>query len=133
MPARDPLSVRYDQAARRALLAAIRARPAGHAVWIASPGLELRDLDRGGRTAHERAFTRAAYYLVWRVPINADRIPDWSLKLSWGPVTRRGDRYGRVVTVRMYTRASGVRHTRKHPRQSWAANEALRSTGDHQA
>ena len=127
MPERDPLSERFDPAVRRALLAAIRARPASHAVWVASPGPEFRSLDRGGRTSHERAFTRAAYYAVFRVPLNQGLVPDWSLRLTWGPIERRGSRYGRTVQLRMFTRRSGERHNARHPGQSWVQNEALRS------
>jgi hypothetical protein len=68
------------------MMRAIRAsrNAKGIQIWVASTRGELRSPDAGGRTQHERAFTRSAYYLVWRAPINAGRIPDWSLKLTWG-------------------------------------------------
>ena len=127
---RDPLSERYHWSARRAVMRAITAHYAGQSAsaWIASPGPEFRNLDRGGRTAHERAFTRAAYWWVWREPINNKRTPTWSLKLTWGPIERRGDRYGRTVQLRMFTRGGGVRHNARNLGKSWASNEALRST-----
>ena len=129
MGERDPLSTAYDTAVRRALLRAIRAHYAGQAAtaFIASPGHEFRNTDRGGRTAHERAFTRSAYYQVWKAPQRAGQVPQWSLKLTWGPIERRGDRYGRTVTIRLYTRGAGVRHNNRHPGRSWAGNPALQS------
>jgi hypothetical protein len=136
MPAaRDPLSVRYDRTARHILLTAIRAHqhnpdaPRAAKVWVHSPGHEYRHLDRGGRTASERALTRALYYQTWRQPINAGVPPTWSLKLEWGRVERRGSRYGRHLRVRLFLARSGARHAASTgERKQWRANEALRST-----
>lgn len=129
MPERDPLSVRYETAARHALHRAIIAHRDRQAVTarIVSPGGEFARTDRGGRTAHERAFTRAIYYLAWRVPINAGLAPDWSVKLTWGPIVRVSGRYGRTVTVRVFRRASGVRHVNAGKVRSWAGDESFRS------
>ena len=106
---RDPLSVRYDAAVRQVMLRAIRASPQRRGVqaWIASSRGELRHPDAGGRSAHERAFTRAAYYLVFRLPLNMGEAPEWSLKLVWGEQLRAssGGRFARPVRVRIYPRA----------------------------
>ena len=89
---------------------AARASQSGQGVqaWIASPRGEYRALDRGGRTAHERAFTRSAYYLIWRVPINAKVPQTWSLKLTWGSdADRRPSARGRLarpVVIRLFPR-----------------------------
>ncbi len=111
---RDPLSVRYDGVVRDLMIRAARAHRDGRGVqaWIASPRGEFRARDRGGRTAHERAFTRAAYYLVFRVPLNRGQAPDWSLRLTWGDdAQRRASSHGRLarpVQVRLFRR-SGAR------------------------
>jgi len=131
---RDPLSERYDTAVRRLLTAAVAAhrdgRRAGVQAFIASPGREFTRTDKGGRTKHERAFTRAAYYLVMKVPQHRGEPQQWSLKLEWGPIQRRGSRYGRVVTARLFLRSSGARHAAQHPGSSWRDNPGLRSTID---
>jgi hypothetical protein len=114
--ARDPLSVRYDPYAHELIMRAAAASRQGRGVqaWIASPRPEFRSRDSGGRTAHERAFTRSAYYLVFK---NAGRYTSgkkgtagepsgWSLKLSWGSDTDRrassSGRLARPVLVRLY-------------------------------
>jgi hypothetical protein len=86
-------------------------------------------LDRGGRTVNERAFTRAAYYPVYAVPRAAGELPLWSLKLAWGPIERRGDRYGRVVTVRLFRYASGYRHASQSASQ-YTAGQGRSTSGD---
>lgn len=113
---RDPLSVRYDPYVHELVIRAARESRQGRGVqaWIASPRAEFRARDHGGRTAHERAFTRSAYYLVFR---NAGRYTSgregtagepsgWSLKLSWGDdKDRRASSAGRLarpVLVRLY-------------------------------
>ena len=128
--ARDPLSVAYDDAARQAVLRAARASRQGRGVrvWVASSRRELRDPDAGGRTVHERAFSRAAYYLIWRVPLNRGSMPEWSMKLTWGPDAElqpsSAGRLARPVTVRMWprgaARVSGPR---------WTDNPSLQSGG----
>ena len=108
---RDPLSVRYDGVADQVLQRAVRAsvRRQSVQVWVSSPRAEFRRKDRGGRTDHERAFTRAIYYRVWRVPINAGVPPDWSAKLSWGADSERrassAGRLARPVQVRLWPRS----------------------------
>ena len=126
---RDPLSVRYDGVVRDLMIRAARAHRDGRGVqaWIASPRGEFRSRDRGGRTAHERAFTRAAYYLVFRVPLNRGQVPAWSLRLSWGDdAERRASSHGRLarpVQVRLFKR-SGARV--RGPR--WVDDPSRRST-----
>lgn len=109
MPSRrDPLSVRYDPAATRVLLAAIRAHqrnpgePRRARIWVGSPGRQFRHLDRGGRTANERAIVRAIYYQTWRLPINLGIVPTWSPDLEWSAIENHGGRYGRYLRVRLY-------------------------------
>jgi hypothetical protein len=113
---RDPLSVRYDPYVHDLIMRAARESRQGRGVqaWIASPRAEFRARDQGGRTAHERAFTRAAYYLIFK---NAGRYTSgkkgtegepsgWSLKLTWGHDKDRrassGGRLARPVLVRLY-------------------------------
>lgn len=124
---RDPLSVAYDARVRRVLLRAIVARRdrKGVPVFVASPPAEFRRLDKGGRTAHERAFTRSAYYQVFRVPRNERELPMYSLKLDWGKITYRGGRWGRVVRVRLFRYGSGYQHARSRPQ--WITGDARRS------
>ncbi len=105
-PGRDPLSVAYDRTARRVLLAAIARHRAGGGtvqIWVASPGHEVRRLDAGGLTRHERAFRRALYYPVVQTPRRNQTGQVWSLRV-WppGPFERRGGRYGRYHRVRLY-------------------------------
>ena len=108
---RDPLSVRYDGIVRDLMTRAGRAAASrqGIQAWIASPRAEFRAKDRGGRTAHERAFTRSAYYLIWRAPINAGVPQEWSLKLTWGTDADRrasaNNRLARPVTIRLFPRS----------------------------
>ena len=137
---RDPLSVRYDATARQALGRAMRASRAGRGVqvWVASTRGELRDPDSGGRSRHERAFSRAAYYEVWRRPINAGAIPTWSLKLTWGTDAElrpsAAGKLARPARLRLFPR-SGPRGGRHHgtvvtpARDQWARNESLKSGG----
>jgi hypothetical protein len=132
MPAgavRSPGSARWDRRARYALNRAAEAFAIGQPakLFIHSPGPQFRSLDRGGRTANERAFTRAAYYPIQAVPRAMGELPVWSLKLSWGPVERRGDRYGRVVSVRLFRYGSGYRHASRGPR--YTAGEGAHPIG----
>jgi len=136
---RDQHSRAYDAYARRALNAAVRSHHAkgrGVKVFIVSPAAQFGHRDRGGRTVNERAFTRAAYYLVVQVPrqlararggTTADAKPDWSLKLTWGRIENRGGRWGRSVGVRVYRRAAGRRHTARHPATAYTARPELQS------
>lgn len=113
---RDPLSIRYDGTVSQLLLRAAAASHHGSSVqaWIASPRAEFRRRDRGGRTAHERAFTRSVYYQVWWEEVKAQRNgegpgPAWSAKLTWGADSDRRasshNRLARPVLVRLYPRS----------------------------
>ena len=129
VPPRDRLAAAYAAPARRALEAAIAAESKTSTGYVASPGREFRQLDRGGRTKHERAFTRAAYYEVIQVPRRTSTPRRWSLQLEWGPIEKRGSKYGRVVRLRMFrygTRAYQAALTRG----AYTADPALRSAID---
>lgn len=131
MPApRSPGSSRWDRRARYALNMAARAHAvnAGARLFIHSPGPQFRNLDRGGRTANERAFTRAVYYPVYAVPRQRREIPVWSLRLTWGAIERHGDRYGRVVEMRLFRYSSGYRHASRQARQ-YTAGDGRSSAG----
>jgi hypothetical protein len=126
--ARDPLSVAYDTRVRRVLIRAIVAHRNRQAatVFIASPPAEFRRLDQGGRTAHERAFTRSAYYQVFKVPRNNGDLPTWSLKLTWGPIRFHSGRWGRIAQVRLFRYGAGYRHAQTHPQ--WVTGQIPKST-----
>jgi hypothetical protein len=107
MAERDPLSVHYDGVVRALMLRAARAsgQRRGVLAHVTSPRGEFRHPDRGGRTRHERAFTRAAYYLIFSNGGQGGS-SGWSLKLTWGPETApsaRG-RLARPVVVRLFPR-----------------------------
>ena len=106
------MSVQYDPGTHRLLLKAIRSRTAPRVAeaFIQSPPREFRALDYGRRTAHERAFTRSVYYLVLKVPQNMGAVPLWSAKIVWGPVEKRGGRWGRQVRVRLFRYGSGQKY-----------------------
>ena len=130
---RDPLSVRYDAAVHRLMIRAIRAQRQRRGVqaWVVSPGRDLRRPDAGGRSADERAFTRAAYYLVFRLPLNVGAVPAWSLRLSWGEddelrPSARG-RVARPVRVRVWPRGKARVPADRELR--WRDNPALQSGG----
>ena len=125
---RDPLSWHYDGYVRQVMIRAIRAgrNNTGVRVYVASSRAEFRSPDRGGRTRHERAFTRSVYYLMWRSPINAGAVPEWSVKLTWGDQLRpsSGGREARPVTIRVWPRSQG------RPRgEKWTRDPALQSGG----
>jgi hypothetical protein len=107
---RDPLSVRYDGVVHQLMVRAARAHRDRKAVvaWVASPRGEFRHKDRGGRTSHERAFTRSAYYLIFKNGGEPGR-SGWSLKLEWGDDGQRrassAGRLARPVKVRLFARA----------------------------
>ena len=137
--ARDPLSVLYDGPVRNGMMRAIRSSREGRGVvvWVASSRRELASPDSGGRTRHERAFTRSAYYLVWRAPLNAGQIPGWSLKIEWGGDgelrASSGGRLARPARLRVRPRA-GPKGGRKYGHalpagRQWAGNPALQSGG----
>jgi len=126
--ARDPLSWHYDGYVRQVMIRAIRAGRAGRGVrvYVASPRSSFRSADAGGRTKHERAFTRSVYYLMWRTPINAGTVPEWSVKMSWGDEVRAssGNRLARPVTIRVWPRSQA------RPRgERWSKDPALQSGG----
>ena len=129
---RDPLSVRYDAAARRVLLASIRkqqsGRPGWTYIWVASPGREVRDLDPGGLTRHERAFRRALFYPVVQIPRRQGIPQQWSLRTEMvDGFERRGSRYGRRCRVRIYRYGSGYRKVSRNPASSYVNDPRLRS------
>lgn len=128
MPNRDPLAVVYDGVTHAIILRAIYAskQRRGVLAWVASPRGEYRATDRGGRTRHERAFTRSAYYHVdnrYRI----ERLPSpWSLKLTWGDDAQlkasAAGKLARPVTVRVWPRSQArVRGPR------WSDGEGFRS------
>lgn len=129
---RDPLSYAYDSYVRQVMLRAIRAERAGQGVqvWIASP---RRDpVDARGLTAHERAFQRSCYYLMWRAYITRHRVPPYALKMTWSGDTRpsSGGRTARRVAVRVFLRSqarvSKARWTSDPARQSKIADGGRR-------
>jgi hypothetical protein len=102
---RDPLSVHYDGYVADLMTRARRAseQRRGVLAWISSPRGEFRVLDQGGRTRHERAFTRSAYYLVFKIEPG-----QWGhLKLTWGDtlVASSKGKLARPVVVRLYRSA----------------------------
>jgi hypothetical protein len=127
---RDPLSIRYDGAVHALLIRAIRSSRdrKGVQAWVTSTRAELRKPDAGGRTRHERAFTRSAYYQVFRLPLNLGRPPDWSLKLTWGGDDElrpsSAGRLARPVRVRVYPRAQARVSGAK-----WTEDPSLQSGG----
>ena len=129
MYARDPLSVRYDGVTRQVMARAIRASRSnrGVTVSIASSRAEMRSPDAGGRTMHERAFTRSAYYLVFRTPLNYGHTPAWSLKITWDTEVSPSSqgRVARVARLRIWPRSQArVRGAR------WTDDPALQSGGE---
>jgi hypothetical protein len=127
VPPRDRLAAAYAAPARRALLAAINADPHISSGYVTSPPREFRELDRGGRTPHERAFTRAAYYEVIQVPRRTGTPRRWSLQLDWGPIERRGERYGRTVKLRLF-HYGGRAYQAALRRGAYTSDPALRSS-----
>jgi hypothetical protein len=125
---RDPLSWHYDGYVRQVMIRAIRASRNNRSVrvYIASPRSSFRAVDAGGRTAHERAFTRSAYYLMWRSPIRDGDVPQWSLKMTWGDEVRAssGNRLARPVVIRVWPRSQA----RARGKQ-WSKDPALQSGG----
>lgn len=128
MFARDPLSIRYDPVVRQVMARAIRASRAGRGVTVSvsSTRAELRHPDGGGRTAHERAFTRSAYYLVWKTPVLMGAEPAWSLKITWADEVSPSShgRMARQARVRLWPRAQ-ARVRGEH----WTKNPQLQSGG----
>src|SRR5215469_741693 len=106
------------------MLRAIRAerQKQGVSVWIASPPRD--PTDARGLTAHERAFQRSCYYLMWRVYITRHAVPPYALKMTWSPDTRpsSGGRSARRVAIRLWLRSqarvSKARWTDSPARQS---------------
>jgi hypothetical protein len=144
---RDPLSVQYDDITWRVLLRAVRNHqrnpkdPTAAEVFVQSPPREFRALDYGRRTAHERAFTRSLYYIVFRVPRLYEVSPKWSAKLTWGPITKRGGRWGRTCRVRLFRAGAGSRYVERIMRRdpwsedleglgSWRAGTRRSMPGD---
>ena len=133
---RDPLSVPMSAApngtAWRALMRARRKHREGGGwirVWVPSPAHELRRLDPGGLTRHERAFRRALYYPVVQAPRRLGQAQVWSLRTEMvdGFVNRRG-RWGRWCRIRLYRYGSGYRKAAGSPSTSYVNDPSLRST-----
>ena len=125
---RDPLSVRFDGPVRACLLEAAGKKPPRTAErFVSSPVAEFRAPDKGGRTAHERAFQRSVYYQIFKVPRNEGIAPAWSAKVTWGKIERRGTRWGRAVRVRLYQYGRGYAHVAARPASSYTADDALKA------
>lgn len=128
VPSRDPLSVHYDGVVHDLVLRAVYAsrQRRGVQAFVASPRAEYSSLDRGGRTRHERAFTRSAYYLVFRQPLNEGIEPAWSLRLTWGEDSERRPsargRLARPVVLRVWPRSQA-----RAPRERWSDGSGFRS------
>jgi hypothetical protein len=110
---RTPLAVSYDPAADQLVTAVIAAGGGWQVRVIASPAGD--PADRGGLTAHERAFTQALYYhrriyrhgmpyYVYDSAGNRHENPNpdrtHALEVSWMPGRVAG---GRVVAVRAWS------------------------------
>lgn len=92
--------------------------------WLAAHGVELDAVDAGGLTTYQRAYQRALYRVAKQLGISAKGAP-WCLQVQWGPVTSAG----RVVNIRLVTRAEALRHVRRKPaRARWDLSASARST-----
>jgi hypothetical protein len=140
--ARDLLSVRYDGATAALVADAItnRGRWVYRAVprpesrsgasrrWLAQHGIELDQLDSGGLTRYQRAYQRSLFDQARDAGIGKGAGPDYTLSMqrTWGPETA----YGRLLGVRITTRAAAVRATRRKPAaERYTQNRALASAG----
>src|SRR5215472_16506636 len=109
---RDPLSVAYDGYVRQVMIRAARASRLGRGVrvWVSSPRAEYRHPDPGGLTVHERAFKRAAYYLIYRAPMNeylaGGDLPQFSLKCTFRDELRPSSKghMARACDLRLFPR-----------------------------
>jgi hypothetical protein len=121
--ARDELAGRYAAAAANAVTRAIRAGRYRSAVlvFVSSPRHEFRRLDRGGRTRHERAFTRACYWIVFDGPAERGEPSQWSLKLTWRDRLDPGapGMLARAVALRVFPREDA----RVPAGRSWVRDE----------
>jgi hypothetical protein len=138
----DPLSVRYEALAgtRIGNAMAIRERPirsrwvhaalprpasssARARAWLAANGVVLDTVDAGGLTTYQRAYQRALWRVAKQLGISAKGAP-WCLQVQWGPDTTAG----RMVSIRLVTRAEALRHVRRKPHaQRWDLTAAARS------
>ena len=113
MPNRDPLSVQMDAQVRAVLIIAIRRlrnKQRGLLVWIPSPRAQFKKTDKGGLTATERAWTRAAYYAVFKVPRNSGQPVHYALTMDWDLTRREPSSAGRLARpVRMTLHKYGTR------------------------
>jgi hypothetical protein len=121
---------RFAPFAHAAVMRAIRASRYGARVlvYVTSPRAEFRRLDQGGRTASERAFTRACYRLVFDGPAARGEPSDWSLKLIWRDqlTPSRAGALARPVALRIYPRSEA-----RVSGPSWVRDEGFgRSTPD---
>jgi hypothetical protein len=124
---RDPLSVRYDPAARSMIDRAIAGARRGRNIpgVIESGGHEQRETKGAGLSVSERAFQRALYHDE-RIHKAGKPSGPWSLKVAWGE--RIGRR--RLLTIRVFTDTTAARRVRADYglAQSYIKNPALRST-----
>ena len=139
---RDPLSRRFDQATAQLVADAITQRPrwvyravprpstrsAASRRWLAQHGISLDAVDSGGLTAYQRAYQRSLFDQAREAGIGKGAGPDYTLSLQrrWGPETS----YGRLLGVRVSSRAAAVRAVKRKPRQErYTENLALKSAG----
>ena len=124
MPAeRDPLSEEYDEPVLRLLRRAARSKPPRIVeTFVYSPPREFATLDRGGRTGHERAFTRSVYYITYKIPVRLGEDPEWSAKITWGKIQKRSRGWGRPVKVRLFPYGRGYRKARRSG-QTWITDQ----------
>lgn len=118
---RDPLSARYDTGARRLLDKAVR-RPRQ---WVSAriPSPPGDQVDAGGRTRHERAFTRALYYdrrVYARSPSR-----EWALKVQWLDLSATG----RQVRIRVHPASEGFLYAEARPGRSYIERPELQQLG----
>jgi hypothetical protein len=124
---RDPLSVRYDPAARamidRAIAGAARRRPIPGV--IESGAHEAREPSGARLSASERAFQRSLYHDDRIHKARKDTGGAWSLKVNWGE--RIGRR--RLLTIQVFRDTTGARRVRRdYGPESYVKNPAARST-----
>jgi hypothetical protein len=127
---RDPLSERFDKAARalitRAIANAQRKPPRPTTFIVESQPGEPREATELRLSVTERAFQRALYYDS-RIHQLGRKKPDarWSLKQpAWEEVIGRR-RFG---TLRVYPDTAGARHVKRLPKErKFTENPALQS------
>jgi hypothetical protein len=137
--ARDPLSARYDPAARDLVTRAIRAFAGSDAKdprWIRavveSPAGDQREpvygMSTRGLSVHERAFQRALYYDARVYHRSGEKswslVVDWDIRIS-GQLEGRQQR--RLLRVRVFRDTAGFRFVKRREGRSYARDPARRS------